>query len=167
MPERRSAAAHNGVRSSGVATARPAALRRIAAELYAPEQVLEVIRARRHARPDLEHTFVAPRTPTEEKLAQIWAELLGLQQVGIHHNFFDLGGHSLLATQLISRVRAVFQVEVPLSVLFTTRPTVVEFARAIEQHQIERASAAEIADALRELEALSDEEIQALLAGES
>jgi amino acid adenylation domain-containing protein len=70
------------------------------------------------SRPELELGFVAPRNPVEEVLATIWAEILGVTQVGIHDNFFDLGGHSLLATQVISRVRKVFGVEVPLRDLF-------------------------------------------------
>ena len=56
-------------------------------------------------RPEAEESYVAPRTPVEELLAEIWAEVLKLDKVGVHDNFFELGGHSLLATQVISRVR--------------------------------------------------------------
>ncbi|HEX5752319.1 MAG TPA: amino acid adenylation domain-containing protein, partial [Archangium sp.] len=62
--------------------------------------------------------YVAPRNETERLLAQLWSEVLGVARVGIHDNFFDLGGHSLLATQLVSRLRATFQVELPLRALF-------------------------------------------------
>ena len=55
------------------------------------------------ARPELETTFVASRTPTEEKLAQIWAEVLGIDRVGIHDNFFDLGGASIQSLQVVNR----------------------------------------------------------------
>ncbi|MBW4454435.1 MAG: amino acid adenylation domain-containing protein [Nostoc indistinguendum CM1-VF10] len=65
-----------------------------------------------------ETTFIAPRTPVEEVLAGIWAQLLGIPQVSIDDNFFDLGGHSLLATQVISRIRTTFCVEIPLLQLF-------------------------------------------------
>ncbi len=80
---------------------------------------------------DLEKTFVAPRTPTEEMLAGIWAEVLHRDEVGIHHNFFELGGHSLLATQVMSRVHGVFQLDVPLHELFDA-PTVAELAEKID-----------------------------------
>jgi hypothetical protein len=65
-------------------------------------------------RPELDEAFFVPRTPVEELLVNIWAEVLKVDKVGIHDNFFELGGHSLLATQLISRVRAAFQTEVSL-----------------------------------------------------
>jgi acyl carrier protein len=88
------------------------------------------------ARPNLEEIFVDPRTPVEELLAGIWAEVLRLERVGIHDNFFELGGHSLLATQVISRMREVFQVEPPLSALFET-PTVAGLALAVTQNHFE------------------------------
>jgi acyl carrier protein len=84
------------------------------------------------ARPDLEEAFVAPRDPAEDAMAGIWAQVLGLDRVGIHDNFFDLGGHSLLAAQLVSRVGDALQVQVPLCRLFEA-PTVAELTEAIER----------------------------------
>lgn len=78
------------------------------------------------------HRFVAPRNLGEEMVAELWAEVLGLSSVGIYDGFFELGGHSLLATQLISRVRKVFEVELPLSALFD-EPTVAALAVRIER----------------------------------
>jgi acyl carrier protein len=72
------------------------------------------------ARPEFSGAFIAPQTLTEEIMAGIWAEVLGLEQVSVNDNFFELGGHSLLATQLVSRVRAAFNVEVLLRSFFDT-----------------------------------------------
>ncbi|MFC4047998.1 amino acid adenylation domain-containing protein, partial [Dactylosporangium siamense] len=72
------------------------------------------------ARPEATGEFVAPRTPAEELLSGIWADLIGVERVGVHDNFFALGGHSLLATQVVSRVRLVFGVELPVEVMFDT-----------------------------------------------
>ena len=78
-----------------------------------------------------EEGYLAPRTPAEEVLAGIWADLLGLERVGSTDHFFDLGGHSLLATQVTSRVRAAFGVEVPLHDLFEA-PVLADLAARIE-----------------------------------
>ena len=82
-------------------------------------------------RDDIKEDYVAPRTPVEEVLVEIWAKVLGRQQVSIYDNFFELGGHSLLATQLTSRIRDAFQVELPLRSLFET-PTAAGLAKYIE-----------------------------------
>jgi hypothetical protein len=70
-------------------------------------------------------------------VAAIWIELLGIGQVGLHDNFFELGGHSLLATQVLARIQARLNVEVPLRALFDN-PTLAEFAREIEQAESKR-----------------------------
>ncbi|MBW4660753.1 MAG: amino acid adenylation domain-containing protein [Drouetiella hepatica Uher 2000/2452] len=74
---------------------------------------------------------VSPRTATEVTLSTLWAEVLGLEAISIHDNFFELGGHSLLVTRVISRLRAAFEVELPLRSLFE-KPTVAELAERID-----------------------------------
>jgi len=78
--------------------------------------------------------YVAPRNGIEEMLVQIWTEILKVEQVGIYDNFFEIGGHSLLATQLVSRIRSLFKIELPLRSLFAAA-TVVELAHLIGQLQ--------------------------------
>jgi FkbH-like protein len=140
-------------------------LARIARELRAPELILESLRPRNGEVP-VTSAAAAPRTPVEERVAAIWAELLNLTSVGIHDNFFDLGGHSLLAVQLLSRVRQAFDVDLSLEVVYTGAFTVAELAKAIELRQIEQAGSDRYAALLEELEGLSDDEVAALLAQE-
>ena len=84
------------------------------------------------AGPELdEGALSSPRTPAEEILVGIWAEVLGVSRLGIHDNFFELGGHSLLATRVLSRVRASFSVEIPIRRLFEA-PTVAELCEDFE-----------------------------------
>jgi amino acid adenylation domain-containing protein len=108
--------------------------------------------------------MAAPQTPLQEQLAMIWAELLHLPQVGIHHNFFELGGHSLLATRLIARLQTIFQIEIPLRRLFET-PTIADLALAIEQIQSERleqTESEELAQMFTALGGLSEDQMQAI-----
>jgi len=78
-----------------------------------------------------EQAYIAPRNKTEEVLAKIWAEVLGLSRVGVEDNFFELGGHSLLAIQVIARTQDAFQKNLPVRRLFET-PTVSGLAKWIE-----------------------------------
>ncbi|MDE5109521.1 MAG: condensation domain-containing protein, partial [Trichodesmium sp. St17_bin3_1_1] len=77
--------------------------------------------------------FVAPRQPIEEKLAQIWSEVLHQEKIGIYDNFFQLGGHSLLATQVISRINTAFQAQVPILRIFKYQ-TIAELTKSIEDY---------------------------------
>jgi amino acid adenylation domain-containing protein len=108
-------------------------------------------------------SFVAPRNHTEETLAAIWTEVLKIEQVGIYNNFFELGGHSLLATQVISRLRQAFQIDLPLHHLFEA-PTVAGLAVVIAQKISEQADEKMMAEMVAELEQLSQEEVQKILA---
>jgi amino acid adenylation domain-containing protein len=111
-------------------------------------------------RPDLQKAFVAPRNDTEKELATIWSTVLGVNEVGVHDNFFDLGGHSLLATQVVSRMRQAFQTEIPLASIFKL-PTVAALAESIDKTR-----AGDTERLLAELEQLSDSEVERLLKAE-
>ncbi len=110
-------------------------------------------------RPELKEAFVAPRTPVEEALAAIWRALLGLEKIGVADNFFELGGHSLLATQLVSRLREVFQVEVPLRVLFDA-PTIGQLAQYLGEHESQPGMVQQTAKIFNDLERMSPEEVE-------
>ena len=123
----------------------------------------------RHALPvpdpsyrNLEVGYFPPRTPTEEVLVTIWADVLGLKQVGIYDDFFELGGHSLLATQIISRLRQIFSVELSLPMLFERR-TIADLAELAVIKQCEQVETEALAQILVEVDKLSEYEVTQLL----
>ena len=111
----------------------------------------------------VERLFVAPSTPDEEKMAAIWREVLRVERVSMHDNFFEMGGHSLLATQIISRIRNGFQVQMPLHSFLET-PTVAQLAEKVRHIAPAESEDAEMARLLAEIEGLSEEDAERLLA---
>jgi len=111
---------------------------------------LRALPAPEKVQPELSPNFIAPRTELEETIAAVWCEVLQLDVVGVHDNFFDLGGHSLLATQVLSRLQEAFDIDLPLQQLFDAR-TVAEIAVVIEEV------------VLAEVTALTEEEAEELL----
>ena len=85
----------------------------------------------RHSRPDLNSTFAPASTDVEKRITEIWAEVLGIGEIGIDDNFFEMGGHSLLATGVLSRVRDAFGVSVPLRTIFEA-PTIRQLAKHVD-----------------------------------
>ena len=110
--------------------------------------------------------YVAPSTEIEKELAAMWQEVMGIERVGMHDDFFELGGHSLIATQLAARIRDAFQFSLPLAALFET-PTVAEIAGLITAHLLAAEEEAALADLLDELDGMTEEEVQQLLADEA
>jgi amino acid adenylation domain-containing protein len=107
-------------------------------------------------------SHVAPTTSVEEALAVIWSELLGVEQVGSYDSFFDLGGHSLLASQLVSRLREIFQLEMPLRRFFEA-PTISGLAKAMLEYSDEQSRTERIAELFVSVARSSDEELNAML----
>jgi acyl transferase domain-containing protein len=124
-----------------------------------------------HERPHLSNQYVAPRTETEKKTVEAWEQLLGIAPVGIYDKFFELGGHSLLAIQLTSRLREMFEIELPVQRIFEL-PTVVQLAEAINrdvaaaQEALAQPDERTLAEMLDLVESMSAEEIAALLRDE-
>jgi acyl carrier protein len=119
-----------------------------------------------NARAELETPYVAPRSNVEKHLARIWSGVLGVRVVGIHDDFFDLGGHSLAAMRVVSQVIQQFRLELPLQSLFHSA-TIDAMAAVIVAHQEKRLGENDLENLLGELEALSDEDVQQLLAAET
>jgi amino acid adenylation domain-containing protein len=107
--------------------------------------------------------FVAPHNPVEEQIANIWCEVLRLDRVGTHDDFFDLGGHSLKVAEVLSRLRDIFGVDVPFAA-FLAEPTVAGMAAVVVRYQGDEGVDDEVRDAFEEVEQCSEEEAQRLLA---
>jgi acyl carrier protein len=117
----------------------------------------------KHSRPELATPYAAPRNETEEALAGIWEEVLGIHPVGIHDDFHELGGHSLLALQVLSRVRQTLGADLPLRAIFDAS-TVARLAVHILEGETRAAEGGDVDRLLARLEGLSDAEAEALLA---
>jgi FkbH-like protein len=153
-------------REEPAAAPRPAAMpyARIAIELRDAKKILARIQAQGYGQSANGTPYAPPRTGLERRLTEIWAEALRVSPVGVHDDFFDLGGHSLLAVQLMSRVRQEFGADLSLELVYSGSFTVAELAEAIEVKEIVGGDRYEAL--LEEVEALSDEEVRALLAKE-
>ncbi|WP_224360633.1 non-ribosomal peptide synthetase [Hyalangium versicolor] len=116
------------------------------------------------ARASIEHR--APATPTEELVARLYTELLGLDRISAHDHFFEMGGHSLLATRLVTRIRGELGIEVSLQLVFE-KPTVAGLSAAIDARTPKAPPPGEAAALLEQLSQMPEEEALALLASTS
>jgi acyl carrier protein len=116
-------------------------------------------------RPAIDTEYQGTSSALEQVLAIIWADILGIDRVGAQDNFFELGGHSLLATQLVSRIRKVFQMDIPLRRIFEA-PTVRELAIWMEKGE-NPVRVKKTAELMLNLAHLSDEEAEKMLAEKS
>ncbi len=145
------------------ARAKAALLVSIARDLSDPDQVQEHISARTRTRPDTGGAYAAPRTPGERTIAAIFGEVLGIDRVGIDDNFFRIGGHSLLAMQVLFRIREAFNVELSARDLYDGAFTAAQLAAKVMHLRLQTADSARIGEVLDRLNALSDDEVRALL----
>jgi acyl carrier protein len=119
-------------------------------------------RQQKHPRPNLPVPYVAPRSDSETRLAELWQEVVAVNEVGVHDNFFDLGGDSLLATLLIGRIGEAFDTDVSLRTMFEA-PTPAEMAVAIVQQKAQQIDEEALTDILGAIKNLSAEEVQGIL----
>ena len=111
--------------------------------------------------------YIAPSTPTQKKIALIWKELLGIEEISINDHLFRLGGHSIMAMQILGRIHQLFQVELNIAVIYTTSFTIAELARLVDEQVILQADQGDVAAILMELDSLSDDEVKAMLEEQS
>jgi len=149
------------------ARAKAALLVSIARDLSDPEQVQEHISARTRTRPDIGSPYAAPRTPGEQTIAAIFGKVLGIDRVGVDDSFFQIGGHSLLAMQVLFKIREAFNVEMSARDLYDGAFTVAQLAAKVMRLRLRTADSARIGEVLDKLNALSDEEVRALLGGKA
>src|ERR1700722_8231137 len=100
----------------------------------------------------------APKTTLQEVLSKVWAESLGIENVGIVDDFFELGGASVVATQIISRLRQMFQMDLPAILLFDT-PTIEKLARYMIEHEAQPGLTEKTATLLKQIEGMTEEEV--------
>jgi len=108
-----------------------------------------------HPRPGLRNAYVAPRSETEQDIAEIWQEVLGIEMIGVYDNFFELGGHSLLGTRVISRIRKRFQEDISVRTFFTS-PTIADLAEIIVERRLEQVDSATLAQLITDVRQLAD-----------
>lgn len=117
----------------------------------------------RHPRPELQTAYVAPRNETEKSIAEVWEELFGFEQIGVHDKFFDLGGNSLLAIQLAGKMRNLLQQDFSMDLIFT-RQTIGELSEHLAlSPSLSPDEMAEVERLMAEMANLSPEERRALL----
>ncbi len=117
-------------------------------------------------RQDMKPTFVAPRTPTEKFIAEIWAQMLQVPQVGIHDNFFELGGHSLLAYQVISRLGEAYHVAIPMRTIFDS-PTIAGLALSVTKMQMAQEDIHDLTQMIEKIKLMSGDELETMLAAKA
>lgn len=154
----------NGAPAAAPSSARPHShrLHRIPHELFDVKRIQERIQVSRPQIRRKSEGFMEPRTDVEKILASIWAEVLGVDQVGAHDNFFHLGGHSLMATRMLSQVARIFQVQPTLKLVFES-PTLAAFAEGLIQAEPQAGQIEKIARIYLAINAMSEEEQEAYL----
>ncbi len=110
------------------------------------------------SRPSMPDVQCTPQTTLQEVLSTVWASSLGIERVGIDDNFFELGGASVVATQIVSRLRRMFQMDLPAVLLFDT-PTIERLARYMVEHEAQPGLAEKTAARLKRTEGLTEEKV--------
>jgi FkbH-like protein len=147
---------------SGNSGVRTALLSSIPEALYDPQIIHQRI-SRNRVRAVSDTSLVPPRTSIEKTLVDIYSDLLGIEEIGIHDSFFELGGHSLLAMQVLSRVREAFQMDLSITLFFTTNFTAAELADAVLSEQVKQSDPEKTILALKGLLNLTEDEAETIL----
>ena len=109
-------------------------------------------------RPELPYAYVAPQTTLQEVLLTVWTGILGIEKIGIEDDFFELGGDSVLATQIVSRLRDMFRMDLPLIVLFDA-PSIEKLAQFMIANEARPGLTEKTAGVLKRIEGMTEEEV--------
>jgi surfactin family lipopeptide synthetase C len=109
-------------------------------------------------RPELPNAYVSPQTNLQAALLNVWADVLGIEKIGIQDDFFELGGDSVLATQVVSRLRDLFRMDLPPIVLFEA-PTIEQLANYMIANEARPGLAEKTAAVLKRIEGMTEEEV--------
>lgn len=132
-------------------------------ELYDIEMIQKAMLAQNADALHRPENYIAPSTPTEEKIAQIWKELLSLEHISVDADLFKLGGDSIIVLQILARIQQVFQVELSMAAMFNTSFTISQLSDLVNEQVIMQADQNELDAILEQLDGLSDDEVKALL----
>lgn len=114
------------------------------------------------SRPQMQQPYAPPRNAVERVLADIWKDVLGMMNIGIHDSFFDLGGHSLSATRVVMRIREIFRTDFPLRTIFQVS-TIAELSQVLYAAETLPGKTEKIANLLEKVRAMSDDELVSIL----
>jgi hypothetical protein len=132
-------------------------------EFYDREQIRKEIKPKNTKEAIRSRNYTPPSTPTQEKIAKIWSELLGREQISVDDELFGLGGNSIIALQILAQIYQSFQIGLGIDIIFSASFTIEQISQLVDDKLIAQVDQDELTAILNELDGLSDDEVRALM----